>query len=84
MKITKKLDFLFSLYDNDKDNVVTMNYNLTVVGGDTLHSSYAGAYKWAEIMAQNLEDMGYTYIINNDFSYTFTDTLDNIIPAKVK
>ena len=61
-----------------------MNYNLTAVGGDTLHSSYAGAYKWAEIVAQGLKDMGYADIVNTDFSYTFTDTLGNTLTAQVE
>lgn len=75
-------DFLYSLYGNDEDNVVTMNYNLTAVGGDTLHSSYAGAYKWASIVAQGLKDIGLD--VKTDFSYTFTDTLGNTITAQVK
>ncbi len=77
-------DFLYSLYGDDKDDVVTNNYNLTSVGGDTLHSSYAGAYLWASMVAQGMKDLGYTNPINTDFSYTFTDTLGNEITAQVK
>lgn len=77
-------DFLYSLYGDDKDNVVTMNYNLTAVGGDTLHSSYAGAYKWASIVAQGLKTLGYGDIVNTEFKYEFTDTLGNNITAQVK
>lgn len=76
-------DFLYSLYGDDTE-AVTMNYNLTAVGGDTLHSSYAGAYKWAEIVAQGLKNLGYEDMVNTDFSYTFIDTLGNKITAQVK
>lgn len=76
-------DFLYSLYGDNKDKVITKNYNLTEVGGDTLHSSYAGAHKWASIVAQGLKDMGMNFV-NTDFSYTFTDTLGNEITSQVK
>lgn len=77
-------DFLYSLYGDNADGAIKKNYNLTEVGGDTLHSSYAGAYKWASIVAQNLKDKGLDYIVNTDFSYTFTDTKGNVIKAEVK
>lgn len=77
-------DFLYSLYGDNADKVITKNFNLTEVGGDTLHSSYAGANKWASIVAQGLKDLGYGDIINTDFSYTFTDTIGNVIRAEVK
>lgn len=78
-------DFLYSLYGDNVDGVIKKNYNLTEVGGDTLHSSYAGAYKWASIVAQRLKDyFGDDYIEITDFSYTFTDTEGNIITAEVK
>lgn len=77
-------DFLYSLYGDNADGVVTKNYNLTEVGGDTLHSSYAAAYKWASIVAQGMKDLGYGDIVNTDFEYTFTDTLGNEITATVK
>ena len=74
--------FLHSLYGDDEDNTVTMNYNLTAVGGDTLHSSYAGAMKWASVIAEKLGKLGYSDIVNYDYEYTFTDTLGNVIKAK--
>ncbi|MGN0108353.1 MAG: hypothetical protein ACI4A5_11750 [Hominilimicola sp.] len=77
-------DFLYSMYGDNADNVITKNFNLTEVGGDTLHSSYAGAYKWASVVAQGLKGLGYGDIINTDFNYTFTDTLGNVISAQVK
>ena len=82
-------DFLYNLYGDDEDDVVTKNYNLTEVGGDTLHSSYAGAYVWASMVAQGLKDWdSHSYdsasLVNTDFSYTFTDTLGNTITAQVK
>ena len=77
-------DFLYDLYGDDEDDVVVKNYNLTEVGGDTLHSSYAGAYVWASMVAQGLKDLGYGGSVNTDFSYTFTDTIGNKITAQVK
>ena len=77
-------DFLYDLYGDDEDDVVVKNYNLTEVGGDTLHSSYAGAYVWASVVAQGLKDLGYSGLVNTDFSYTFTDTIGNEITAQVK
>lgn len=82
-------DFLYSLYGDNADGEVTKNFNLTEVGGDTLHSSYAGAYKWASIVAKGIkdilkEDILYNNIVNTDFSYTFTDTLGNEIVAKAE
>lgn len=76
-------DFLYSLYGDDKDGNITKIYNLTENNGDNLHSSYAGAYKWASIVAQGLKDLGYD-IVNTDFSYTFTDILENEIKAEIK
>lgn len=77
-------DFLYSLYGDNADSAITKNFNLTEVGGDTLHSSYAGAYKWASIVAQGLKDNGFGDIINDTFSYIFTDTAGNKITAKVE
>ncbi len=77
-------DFLYSLYGDDKDNTVTVNFNLTAVGGDTLHSSYAGAHKWASVVAQGLEELGFGSIVNTDYKYEFTDTLGNKITAQAK
>ncbi len=80
----KSYEFLYSLYGEDTDQNITKNFNLTEVGGDNLHSSYAGAYKWASIVAQGLKDLGYGDIINTQFSYSFTDTLGNNITARVE
>ncbi|MBQ9598548.1 MAG: hypothetical protein IJR33_01905, partial [Clostridia bacterium] len=81
-------DFLYSLYGDDKDGNITKNYNLTEVGGDTLHSSYAAAQKWASIVAQELKNMGVMQdngdFYNTDYTYTFTDTLGNKIDCKVE
>ena len=76
-------DFLYSLYGDDKDNVVTMNYNLTAVGGDTLHSSYAGAMKWAQVVASGLSRLGYNDIVNYDYKYEFKDTVGHRIKVQV-
>lgn len=62
---------------------VALTYNLVAVQGDRLHSSYAGAMKWAEIVAQGMKDAGADFI-NTDFSYKFTDTIGNEITCQVK
>ncbi|MGM9936658.1 MAG: hypothetical protein ACI38A_04885 [Candidatus Ornithomonoglobus sp.] len=80
----KSYDLLYSIYGDDADGNITKNFNLTEVGGDTLHSSYAGAYVWASVVAQGLKDLGYGDIVNTDFKYTFTDTIGNEITAQVK
>ncbi|MGN1115700.1 MAG: hypothetical protein ACI4TH_03955 [Candidatus Ornithomonoglobus sp.] len=80
----KSYDLLYSIYGDDADGNITKNFNLTEVGGDTLHSSYAGAYVWASVVAQGLKELGYGDIINSDFKYTFTDTLGNEITAKIE
>ncbi len=81
-------DFLNSLYGDNADGVITKNYNLTEVGGDTLHSSYAAAQKWASMVAQGLKDMNLGWnnddMFNTDYEYKFTDTLGNEITASVK
>ena len=80
----KSYDILYDIYGDDADGNITKNFNLTEVGGDTLHSSYAGAYVWASVVAQGLKDLGYDSIINSDFKYSFTDTLGNKITAEIK
>lgn len=80
----KSYDILYKLYGDDKDGNITKNFNLTEVGGDTLHSSYAGAYVWASVVAQGLKDLGYDDIVNTDFKYSFTDTLGQTITAEIK
>ncbi|MGN0162936.1 MAG: SGNH/GDSL hydrolase family protein, partial [Candidatus Ornithomonoglobus sp.] len=80
----KSYDLLYSIYGDDSDGNITKNFNLTEVGGDTLHSSYAGAYVWASVVAQGLKDLGYGDIVKTDFTYSFIDTLGNEITAQVK
>ena len=93
-------DFLYSLYGDDADGSITKTYNLTEVGGDNLHSSYAAAQKWASVVAQELKNYGsygsemfnaYWKIkhgqgefFNTDYEYTFTDTLGNKITCKIE
>lgn len=78
-------DFLYELYGDNADGAIKKNFNLTEVGGDNLHSSYAGANVWASVVAQGLKDIGVFYdIVNSEFSYTFTDTEGNTITAQVK
>ncbi len=68
---------------NVSTSEVTNTYNLTTVGGDTLHSSYAAATKWAEIVAQGMKDAGVDFV-STEYSYTFTDTIGNEITCQVK
>ena len=75
-------DFLYSLYGDDKVTA-GKNFNLTTVGGDTLHSSFAGAYKMAELVAKGLSDLGYGEYVNTEFRYIFTDSLGNEITAHI-
>lgn len=81
-------DFLYSLYGDNEGNVIEKNYNLTEVGGDNLHSSYAAAMKWASIVAQNMKDMNLGWndeeLFNTDFVYTFTDTEGNAVTASIE
>lgn len=77
----KSYDMLHSLYGGDEDGNITKTFNLTEVGGDTLHSSYAGAYVWAAVVAEGLSELGYSDIVNTEFAYTFTDTAGNEITA---
>ena len=62
---------------------VDATYNLSTAGGDTLHSSYVAAMKWAEIVAQGMKDAGIDFV-NTTFSYEFTDTIGNTITCRVK
>lgn len=83
-------DFLYELYGDNADGVIKKNFNLTEVGGDNLHSSYAGSNVWASIVARGIEEelknnpIIHYGKITTDFSYTFTDTEGNTITAKVK
>ena len=72
-------DFLYEKYGDDADGNITKTYNLTEVGGDNLHSSYAGANVWAAMVASRLD-----IIPTTDYSYTFTDSAGNEITAKVE
>ncbi len=62
---------------------VDATYNLSTAGGDTLHSSYVAAMKWAEVVAQGMYDADVEFI-DTAFSYTFTDTIGNEITCQVK
>ncbi len=76
------------------DNVavtVGRNYNVYVDENhfDTLHSSYGGAMLFASIVAQGISNLQETrtelnsLIINDDYHYTFTDTLGNTVNMQV-
>lgn len=81
-------DILYELYGDNANGAIKKNFNLTEVGGDNLHSSYAGANVWASIVAEDLQEIVKNKFVNykltTDFEYTFTDTEGNTITAKVK
>lgn len=68
---------------NVSTELVKTTYNLTAVGGDTLHSSYAAATKWAEIVAQGMKDAGADFV-TTDYTYTFTDAAGGEVICEVK
>ena len=78
----KSYELLKELYGDNENHAVTKNFNLTEVGGDNLHSSHAGAYVWASVVAQGMKDLGFGDWVNNDFEYSFTDTEGHKISAK--
>lgn len=77
-------EFLRKLYGDNEGNVITKNFNLTEVGGDTLHSSYAGAQVWASVVAGEMKKLGYDNLVNSEFEYKFTDTEGHEISAKAE
>ena len=84
--------------DETANTVVGRNYQVWTNAEtvDTLHSSYVGAMKFAEIVAQGIADLqaaGTTtasgenangITINKEFKFSFVDTLDNTIEMQVK
>lgn len=84
--------------DETANTVVGRNYQVWTDAAtfDTLHSSYVGAMKFAEIVAQGIADLqaaGTTtasgenangITINKEFKFSFVDTLDNTIEMQVK
>ena len=77
-------DFLYSRYgdafaEGDTLNDLSRVYNVS----DRLHSTYNGANMCASLIAQGLYDLGYTSIINTDYSYSFTDGLNQTVECIV-
>ncbi|HIU57380.1 MAG TPA: hypothetical protein IAA61_06165 [Candidatus Ornithomonoglobus merdipullorum] len=77
-------DFLYSRYgdafaEGDTLNDLSRVYNVS----DRLHSTYNGANMCASLIAQGLYDLGYTSIINTDYSYSFTDGLNQTVECTV-
>ena len=70
-------NFLLNTYSSDYDTIYN-NYNLPD-DGDSLHSSYNGANKWASLVAGSLYEQGYSSIVDEDYVYTFVDTVGNVI-----
>ncbi len=70
-------DFLFKTYAS---NTAAVNENFNLPGdGDTLHSSYNGANKWASVVAGAMYELGYTSIVDTEYVYSFVDTVGNLI-----
>lgn len=91
----KSYEFLSSNYESA--DTAKMNYNLAVAPDDKyLHSSYMGAMKWAEVVAQGIYDLqtaGATdaegkdlsaIAINKDYAFSFVDTVGQTIEMQIK
>lgn len=74
----KSWSFFEEMYGGSQDWFVGM-YNVS----DKLHSTYNGAMKWASVVAQGLYDLGFTSIIDTDYSYSFNDGHGNTIECTV-
>lgn len=77
-------DYLNELYSGDK-NVIKRTFGLDI--GDPidggLHSSYLGAMKWAEIVAQGMYDAGIDFI-DTSFTWSIEDGEGNTITVQIK
>lgn len=77
-------DYLNELYSGDRD-VIKRNFGLDV--GDPidrgLHSSYLGAMKYAEIVAQEMYDAGIDFI-DTSFTWSIEDGEGNTITVQVQ
>ena len=72
-------DFLYGKYGDGFNSGSTLNdiskiYNVS----DRLHTTYNGAMLWASFIAQGLHDLGYTDIVDTEYSYTFSDGTEDI------
>lgn len=76
----KSYDFINGIY-GDNMELIKKNVGLTK-SSDNTHSSYLGAMKYASIVAGELYNLGYTDMINTEFSYTKNDTEGNTIVCK--
>lgn len=91
-------NFFVDKYGADAGATVGKNYQVYTSADqvDTLHSSYVGAMKFAEIVAQGIYDMQQNGTttgkgenadnigINTDFTFSFVDTEGNTIDMQVK
>ena len=77
-------EYLYNLYGDNENNAITKNFNLTEVGGDTLHTSYAGAHVWASVVASEMARLGAYGFVDTEYEYRFTDTEGNEIVAKAE
>lgn len=93
-------NFLYGLYGDDTD-ALGQNFNLYINGAtpdNWLHTSYVGAMKYAEIVAQGIADLQASnatagengdeslaeLTIDKSFTYSFEDTKGNTIDMQVK
>ena len=74
----KSWSFFEETYGGSQEWFVGM-YNIS----DRLHSTYNAAMKWASVVAQGLYDLGFTSIVDTDYSYSFNDGHGNTIECKV-
>lgn len=78
-------NYLVSLYGNDEESATKADaaFNLSTHGGDTLHSSFLGAVKWGEMIAQSMKDNGLDFT-DSEYVWTATDIFGNEIVCNVK
>lgn len=83
-------EFLSNTYGTSTDEM-NKNINLGYAGtssvtgekGDSLHLSYLGAMKYAELVAQSMADQGIDFI-NKEFTWSMVDKSGNTISVQVQ
>ncbi len=73
-------NFLKATYGDDTDAIKkTIGLKYGIGKDDNTHSSYLGAYKYASFVAGGLYKLGYTDMINTEYTYVQTDFKENKI-----
>lgn len=73
-------NFLKHTYGDDTDAIKkTIGLKYGIGKDDNTHSSYTGAYKYASFVAGGLYKLGYTDMINTEYTYSQTDFKGNKI-----